>query len=106
MAAETLVLLVSRNSDANLPDAVHVPAIGASTSAPFVVSHRTGSIAVDSAPALGLNSALGSNDRCGLKGELGRRVGATGETQICPTFAKKKGKLTLEPMPIDSDGRN
>jgi hypothetical protein len=106
MAAETLVLLVSRTSESHLPDAVHVPAIGVSTSSPFVASHRTGSTEVESAPALSLNSALGSNDQRGLKGELGRRVGATGETQICPTFAKKNGKSTLEPTPIDSDGRS
>jgi hypothetical protein len=106
MAVETLVLLVSRTSDAHLPDAVHVPAIETSASAPFVASHRTGSTAVESTPALGLNSALGSNDRRGLKEELGRRVGATGETQICQTFAKKNGKSTLEPTPIDSDGRS
>jgi hypothetical protein len=106
MAAETLVLLVSQTSGALPPDAVHVPAIATSTSSPIEVSHRTGSTAVESAPVFGLNSALGPNDRHGLKGELGRRVGATGETQIWPTFARKNGKSTLEPAPIDSDGRS
>jgi hypothetical protein len=68
MVAETLVLLVSRTYESLLPDAVHVSAIGVSTSPPFVASHCTGSTKVESTPALGLNSALGSNDRRGLKG--------------------------------------
>jgi hypothetical protein len=106
MAAETLELLVSQTSGMLPPDAVHVPAIGASTSSPVEVTHRTGSTEVEPAPGFGLNSALGPNDRRGLEGELGRRVGATGETQIWPTFARKNGKSTLEPTPIDPDGRS